>query len=348
MANQLLDLLKAWHPQRDELQWVLGAIYKTEGSCYRKAGAMMLFNNLGQHFGLLSGGCLESDIQRHARRVMAEGKTKLLCYDASDEDDLSFQLGIGCGGTVYILLQPVERSNNYLALRQVYEALVQRRGGHYYQLISDRSSAKAHFVADSKRLSGVDADEYASPRIIARQESDQQYDVLISAVKPAPHLLVIGGGMDAQPVINMATELGWETSLWDPRPANARREYFMAASHIPECRVEQLASHANKQHINAAILMSHNVKLDANALAVLQNTSIDYMALLGPASRREKVVRAAGLRETELKIPLHGPAGLDIGAELPEGIALSILAECHARLMQKQGLSLSTGSCAAA
>ena len=92
MQTQLLHLLNQWHAQRDTHEWVLGVVYKTEGSCYRRAGAMMLFNSQGQQFGMLSGGCLESDILRRARFSMMTGKAITLVYDGSDDGDLSFQL----------------------------------------------------------------------------------------------------------------------------------------------------------------------------------------------------------------------------------------------------------------
>ena len=84
MSNQLTTLLNAWKQGKDETDWVLGTIYKTEGSAYRKAGAMMLINGNGQQFGLLSGGCLEADIMRRARAVMQTQQGALLVYDAND------------------------------------------------------------------------------------------------------------------------------------------------------------------------------------------------------------------------------------------------------------------------
>ena len=68
MANSLNKLLQRWRGDRDARQWVLATIIKTDGSSYRKAGAMMMINDMGQYFGLLSGGCLESDIMQQARR----------------------------------------------------------------------------------------------------------------------------------------------------------------------------------------------------------------------------------------------------------------------------------------
>ena len=80
MNNHLVQLLKKWHPERDTRLWVLATVYKTIGPSYRKAGAMMLFNDLGQHYGLLSGGCLEADIQRQAARVMRSKRSLTVCY----------------------------------------------------------------------------------------------------------------------------------------------------------------------------------------------------------------------------------------------------------------------------
>lgn len=88
MSNQLSALLQAWQDKRDDTEWVLGTVYRTTGSSYRKACAMMI-NGFSQYFGMLSGGCLEADILRHARRVMQSGEVDRIRYDGSDEDDWS-------------------------------------------------------------------------------------------------------------------------------------------------------------------------------------------------------------------------------------------------------------------
>ncbi|OMH26578.1 XdhC family protein [Motiliproteus sp. MSK22-1] len=335
MANQLSHLLAQWHQHRDESEWVLGTVYKTEGPCYRKPGAMMLFNSLGQQFGMLSGGCLESDIQQHARRVMQSGKALTLCYDGSDEDDLSFQLGIGCGGTVHILLQPIRSDNQFLRLDQLHQLLSERRCGYFYQRIADKDgTVEARFVA-SEQLSSIPAPAKAT----LLEEGDQQW--LVTPIVPDPHLLVVGGGIDARPLVSIAHQLGWKVSLWDPRPANARREFFMDADRIPDCSVEELSLFARTQAVDAAVLMTHNILLDASALKSLQDNTLKYLAILGPESRRDRVLTEAKLTGQPLKTAIAGPAGLDIGAELPESIALSILAECHASLRRHSGHSLS-------
>jgi xanthine dehydrogenase accessory factor len=217
MNNHLTELLKHWHPLRDEHLWVLATVYKTLGPCYRRAGAMMLFNDLGQQFGLLSGGCLEADIQRQAARVMQSKQTLTVSYDGGDEDDIAFQLGIGCGGTVHIVLQPIVAELNYLHLTEVHEQLSQGGMGLYSQLITTGGTVENHW--ETSQLSNDRSTQRSSPELI---EKDNQ-TWLLTNLSPPPHLLVIGAGVDAQPVVQMAKTLGWTVTLWDSRPANGRR-----------------------------------------------------------------------------------------------------------------------------
>lgn len=321
MANQLSNLLAEWYPNRDSYDWVLGTVYKTEGPCYRKAGAMMLFNSIGQQFGMLSGGCLESDIQVHARKVMQTGKPATLCYDGSDEDDLSFQLGIGCGGTVYIMLYPVHADNGYQQLDKLHHTLTQRESALYRQPIPTNGA-----IAQAQFVSHIGSIIHETQTSI---QNDNGTDWLVIPVEPEPHLLVVGGGIDARPVVAMAKQLGWKVSVWDPRPANARKEFFMDADMLLRDPVEALPVFVEQQQVDAAVMMSHSISMDATALAQLNTVSLKFMALLGPEQRKQQVMERAGLTESDLLQSLSGPAGLDIGGELPESIALSILSECH-------------------
>lgn len=325
MSHHFLDLLRQWQSHRDSRSWVLGTVYATEGPSYRKAGAMMLLDDLGQRQGLLSGGCLEADIHRHARQVMGGEQPRLVYYDGSDEDDFSFQLGIGCGGLVRILLQPVHAGNDYLDLPVVLDSLNHRRGGLYHQLVDDSQPARAYYTpaADLERrpLTGG-----------ARLEQRTDGLWLQTQVQPPLHLLVIGGGADAVPLVAMAARLGWEVTLCDPRPANARPEYFPDADQILRCHPRDLPAEPLFPYFDAAVSMTHNLALDAAAVAALQGASIRYLATIGPLRRKQEVLDMAGLDEDSCTVPVTGPAGLALGAELPEGVALSILAECHARL----------------
>jgi xanthine dehydrogenase accessory factor len=343
MANHLTHLLKQWHPDRDAFEWVLGTVIDTYGPCYRKRGAMMLFSSVGQQFGMLSGGCLESDIGINARKVMQSGRSLVLCYDGSDEDDLSFQLGIGCGGMVTIMLQLVNAGNDYLLLEQLHQALTARQSGLFYQQVTTVGNDDN---IDNIRFEYLSAEPGAEvdPTLRkgwAKRIVQQGEQWLVTPIKPEPHLLVAGGGVDAQPLVLMAHQLGWQVSLWDPRPANARREHFIQANTIFSGNSDKLAAYVVAARVNVAIVMTHSVTLDAGVLAALQNVALDYVALLGPVHRRDQVLAQAGVALDALPFVLAGPAGLDIGAQLPESIALSMLAECHASLKQTRAQSLS-------
>ena len=318
MSNQLIALLSQWQGQKQQTQWVLGTVYKTEGPCYRKAGAMMLFGGEGQQLGMLSGGCLESDIQKHARKVMISGKSVTVTYDGSDEDDLSFQLGIGCGGTVHIVLQLVNHANNYHQLDAVLDKLKQREACTYVVNLPNDDAQELQNVISSEAINKTQLDGFC----------------LSVPIKPQPFLLVVGGGVDARPVVSMASKLGWSVALYDPRPANARGQYFAGADVILKGSAGELADFCVSRKVNAAVLMSHNIEIDAKGLSALKDNSfLQYLALLGPTKRKDDVFERAILTESDFaNVAISGPAGLRLGGELPESIALSILAECHAYL----------------
>lgn len=317
MSNQLTAMLQAWHKGQDEADWVLGTVYKTQGSCYRKAGALTLINSRGEQYGLLSGGCLEADIVRNARKVLQWGKSLLLSYDATDEDDWSYQLGIGCGGKVYIMLQAITKEND-LGLGAMLTALEHRQPGLYHQKIH---ANEGYFEPLAEK----------SFQKVAIQNRNNE-DWLVQPIMPEPHLLIVGGGVDAKPLVNMANEMGWKITLADPRASHARAKNFPNADVILDDVGEPLSEYLLNQGVDAMVIMSHSMEIDAKALKSAQVKAIDYVAMLGPKHRFQEVLGIAKLKPSQLVSKIASPAGFDIGGQLPESIALSILAQCHSVL----------------
>lgn len=320
MTNQLSAMLGAWQENRDSTEWVLGTVYRTDGSAYRKAGAMMLINGHGQQFGLLSGGCLEADIIRNARRAMVTGRPVMLTYDGNDEDDLSFKLGVGCGGTVYIMLQPLSAEND-LGLGDLYDALRKRQSGIYFQKIDAVEGYFKPGMVHGQRPAHI--------------ENREDGNWLVTTIQPEPHILVVGGGIDARPVIGIAHQMGWQTTLVDPRPANARAEHFPTAGTILRKIDRDLATYVTEHKVDAVILMAHAVSMDAAALATLRNAPIKHLSALGPRHRFRDVLNQAGVCRDDLAFDISSPAGLDIGGQLPESIALSMLSGIHTALFKQ-------------
>lgn len=330
MANRISQLLNHWTKDRDKHLWVLATIIQTDGSSYRKAGAMMLINDLGQYFGLLSGGCLESDIMRQARRCWDNQQNRIIEYDMREEEDLAWQLGIGCGGMVKILLQPVDAHNDYLGLDELNSYLDQRLKVEYSQQI--------HQEKPVNRVQPINKNQPLSVATLTKQQGQQSF---VQQLNPAPLVAVFGGGVDAKPVVAMAAELGWQVLLIDPRVGYAKAAVFHQTTQIIRQPLDELYEANWLQQIDAAFILTHNIKLDAMALKLIQSSSAKYVGLLGPIHRTDRVLDFAELNRHQLAKPLANPVGLRLGGELPESIALSMLAEAHAVLENADALSIS-------
>ncbi|MCC2615617.1 XdhC family protein [Aestuariibacter halophilus] len=320
MSNHLFDALIQWDQQRDTLQWVLATVIETEGSSYRKAGAMMLLNDMGKHHGLLSGGCLEADIIRQSRQCWDTDTSRIIEYDMRDEDDPAWQLGIGCGGRVRILLQPVNAATDYLQLGQVISALHQRQTVQY-AVSCDVDDGHNRIVTD------------ANPGDVRMQ---------LFTLTPPTGLLIMGAGIDALPLVNLAADLGWHVSVADPRTSHARPAVFHRARHHLREPYAGL-DHALLKGMDAVVVMHHHIQLDADALVWLADagaTDVRYTGLLGPRHRTERVLQRAGLNESSFDV-FANPMGLSLGGELPEHIALSTLAEIQAVLHGRTARSIS-------
>ncbi|MFV0594242.1 XdhC family protein [Shewanella sp.] len=321
MVQQIEDLLEHWLPLADDA-WVLAVITHIQGSSYRKPGAMMLFHEFGQGAGILSGGCLEADLRRHAQQAMQSQQIVRVTYDATDESDASYRLG--CGGKVDIMLIPLLKENHDLGLVDIVQAFRKGQTGCYQLPLvpagSDARSYTAQFYpADSAPFSSAD---FTKARILSAHEGDS----LIIPLRPRFHLGIFGGGIDAKPVAAIAHSLGWQVSVFDSRTAYARSADFPHAHIIKQSVNEATTLVAS---LDCAVVMHHNLNLDAAALKAIQPFDLKYVGLLGPTHRRDKVLAMAELNTDSFSGFFSAPAGLALGGELPSAIALSILAQCH-------------------
>ncbi|AZG73813.1 XdhC family protein [Shewanella livingstonensis] len=336
MVQHLVDLLDTWLPSYQE-DWVLAVLTQVQGSSYRKPGAIMLFHPMGKSLGMLSGGCLEADLRRHAQRAIQTQQVIQLTYDATDESDTSYQLG--CGGIVNIMMVSLNKSNNYLGLVSVHDALMRGHAGVYQiDIVADGTPVNqlsGHFVEQ-------DATQAASITLNSKTRTvvEQYNSVLHIPLRPPVHIGIFGGGLDAQPIAQMAQTLGWKVSVFDERTAYARTYDFPGCQIIKKPTAE--VSKTLLDGLDAAFVMSHNLQIDAKTLLALQAVSLAYISLLGPTHRRDKVLSLAELTVDDFSGYFSAPAGLALGGELPGSVALSILSQCHGVLYQSQITSLDT------
>ncbi|MEJ8567257.1 XdhC family protein [Elongatibacter sediminis] len=345
-------LLEFYNRHRDDESLVLVTITGIVGSTYRKPGAMMLIAPDHEYEGMISGGCLEGDLLHHADEVFASGEPKSVTYDMHAGEDLVWGLGIGCDGVIHLLLQRLDPPGDCAMLdwiRSSLEAgdsvligLVCRPGETGFSLgdIGLIDAAGRQFGHESlAELCRSHAAETWPGWRYREAEHDGAGAMLIN-VPPQPRVLLCGAGPDAVPVARQFDALGWHCTVVDHRPAYARPDRFPAGCEVVQTRPPQLQEHVELEGLDAAVIMSHNLDNDADYLRQLAPVSasggLAYLGVLGPTTRRDRLRDMAECQE----LPVRGPVGLDIGAELPEGIALSIAAEIHAVLNLRDGLAL--------
>jgi len=363
-------LLDFYRRHCDEDSLVLVTIIGTRGSTYRKPGAMMLISREGDFEGMISGGCLEGDLLHHAREVFQLGEPRFVTYDMHADENLVWNLGLGCDGVIHLMLQKLERSNDFGFLKQLESShkarqaailgLVSGVGGSLspgdFALLdqSDISTGDPTLSAQIRKMA-VDWPDWRF-KVIGGPEGRQQaagrgthragvnrddpgndtMEVMLIHMPVPTRVLICGAGPDAVPVARVFSELDWEVRIVDHRPAFARADRFPANCEVTRARPENLGESMNLAEIDAAVIMSHHLENDAAYLGQLAEYEIPYLGVLGPRARRE---RLCGMAHCETG-RVHGPVGLDIGAELPAAIALSIVAEIHAVLNQRDGMPL--------
>jgi len=322
----------------------LATVVATEGSTYSKAGHRIVIADNGDYQGLVSGGCLEGDLAEHAAEVIADGEARLITYDLRDEADEIWGLGIGCNGLIRVLLQRLGPDNDYQPFATLADWQLEGTTAACALVIQSKTPAlepgAAVLSSEGEQLHFGMADELAgtiaamlsapSSADVQRLEvAGQPVELLVAPVRPVTRLLILGAGPDAVPLMRLATELGWRVSLADHRAAYLDNPALAQAERRWKTAPTSLATDLDLSTFDAVVVMSHHLETDRGYLAVLADRPLPYLGLLGPRARRDRLLRELGAKAGDLAERLHGPVGLDIGADSPESIALAITAEIH-------------------
>ena len=349
-SKQLQNAFARWSGAGMSL--VLASVFETEGSTYSKAGARMLITADGDFQGMLSGGCLEGDLAERARAVLASGAPQSVTYDLGQDDEELWGLGVGCDGLMRIFLQPLTPGNQYepfAAMCLAYAGQAEQIAATVLDSDVDELAAGASLVTVAGDVAYNDISDTWLPQIQAEagaalrqgqsltgtlRTAAGQANILYAILRPPPRILVLGAGLDAEPVVRLACELGWRVTVQDHRPAYIESGDFSAADAVHCVPVGEVAAKLDLQRFAAAVVMSHHLASDRQYLRQLALSDIEYIGLLGPRDRRVRLLQELGEFADKLTPRLHGPAGLDIGGRGPASIALSIVAEIHQQLMR--------------
>jgi len=317
----------------------LGILVHTEGSTYRKPGALMLIAADGEYAGLLSGGCLEADLAEHARTVIATGAARMVRYDLRSPDDLLWGLGIGCEGAMQILLVRIAPANQYQPLAALAGALrthtrcavgiVCESADPQTPLgalaLPGDAGGRPPATLATEAIAGALAE--CAARGQPRWLELPQAQLFVLPLWLPPRILILGAGPDALPVVEFGARLGWKLTLVDHRPSYAVAAHFPQAEAVRLARTRELPATLDLGAFTAAVVMSHHLPSDLEYLRVLAASPIPYVGLLGPPGRRDRLLADLGADAGRLRGRLHAPVGLPLGGRTPEAIALAIVAE---------------------
>jgi xanthine/CO dehydrogenase XdhC/CoxF family maturation factor len=375
--TDLQRIFELWRELEAEgADYVLATVIAVEGSSYRKPGAYMLLAQDGRRAGTVSGGCLEAEVARRAWWHTANGPS--LQRYSTVEDDGDRPYGSGCGGVVWLLL---ERRLTAAPLLNALEQAFRRRvpiavatilegeqvGRRAFAGLDPEQIADPSFRGSNPLQSLAEATLASGSPTETKLSLDGTEVRIWTDFRPArPGLWIFGAGDDAQPLLELGRALGWYVAVADGRSQLATPERFASADEthvLPVGEMYAIKSGgrppvlANLRSQDAAVVMSHSFEQDSRALASL--LALDarpaYVGVLGPQRRtRELLAEAARLLNlfadsnssnstwVERRLAeLHAPIGLDLGAESPETIALSVVTEIQKSLTGATALPLS-------
>jgi xanthine dehydrogenase accessory factor len=344
-VRQIIRAFDRW--RRDGKSLVLATVFETQGSTYSKAGHRILIADNGDYQGLVSGGCLEGDLAERASKVLASGEPATVTYDMRDGADELWGLGVGCNGLIRVFLQPLAADSGYEPFESIVAALNAHGPSTVAIVVASRDEdlpvgatliwdgdVRSAWRLDATGVSRLRAgcERLTETRAPSYESVDGAAEVLYSTLRPLPRVLVLGAGLDAVPLVAMAAELGWLVSVADHRPAYLQQGDFGAAESCELIEPAALATTFDLTIFDAVVVMSHHLATDRMYLRQLANTPARYLGVLGPAARRNRLLDELGDGAEALRSRVKGPVGIDIGADSPESIALSVLAEIHATL----------------
>ncbi|TQI70477.1 hypothetical protein JM79_1387 [Gramella sp. Hel_I_59] len=345
----------------EEISCVLATVVHVEGSSYRRAGARMLVDEFGNLTGAISGGCLEGDALRKALHAMHQQKNKLVTYDTSDENDAVIGAQLGCNGIIKVLFEAIDfdKEHNACELLQIARK-TEENASILVEFDLEESNFQpgttALIYSEDKIFTSAEIDKdvlFKASEVIQKKRSDilklkKNGNSCISYIqfyKPAIKLVLIGAGNDAMVLANQAELLGWKIIIADGRPTHANTNRFSSGCQVIVTRPEDTLENIEIDERTCFALMSHNYNYDLAVLKLLLNKrEVPYIGILGPLKKWERMqddLNHAGIQISNVdEDRIHAPIGLELGAETPAEIGLSILSEIQAKLTASSAKSL--------
>jgi xanthine dehydrogenase accessory factor len=365
--SELRQIITAYEEYRQQqIKLALALIVHVEGSSYRRAGARMLITSDGRLTGAISGGCLESDVVRKAQLAIHTQKPILVKYDTFDEEEISDDIASdntvmrspGCEGIITIVIFPVDYTDNYNPIEILKSFFLLRKGAivctSYLTQRSPSLSPPSHWlgfveqqtnvfqtlslVSDNPFLVTTESGEWKRHlQTVLELQRHSWYNgigdiqIFCEYIPPIVHLVIAGTGPDAAPLAEYAKNLGWEVSLVDNKASTASFQRFAEGCRVLRVKAEEVLEAIYTDKHTCFVLLTHNFSYDKALLPHLLQSEAFYVGMIGPKTKKEKMLDELAAENADFSewqiSKLYTPAGIDISAESPQEIALSIVAE---------------------
>lgn len=356
----------------------LATVVRIVGSAYRRPGAKLLIEEGSATLGSVSGGCLEADVLEVAKDVLATGRPWLRHYDTADENIL-WGLGLGCNGQVDVLVQPATAGplsgllprlaelfagDASFALATVLPAGTEPSDGGAaltpdegaVTLIESGAERAVHgreapgggatlgAQARAPMAAIVERARAALAAGMSRVHEAGGRRIFVEVQQPPPHLVICGAGDDARPLVAYAADVGFRVTLLDHRPALLAAAWFPQASRRVVARPEDGEVVLPPAARSLAVVKTHSLHHDREWVRRLLAAGLPYIGVLGPRARTEAIlheVAATAVAPRDAVERVFGPVGLDLGADGPRQVAVSIVAELLAFTAHREPRHLS-------
>tara|TARA_B100000787_G_scaffold124695_1_gene94018 strand:- start:13157 stop:14176 length:1020 start_codon:yes stop_codon:yes gene_type:complete len=330
MVHELQEIIKqADINQQKRLKNVLATVVHLKGSSYRKAGVRMLISEDLNSVGAVSGGCVEKEIIHRAKSVFLTNKPKIITYDG--------RYKLGCEGILYILIEPFFISDDFIT--------------SFSSANSKRQTLKieSHFIKEDEAFGDFGSTiTFENKELFEfsktfKSKNKDDGDVFSQILQPNFKLIIIGGEHDAVKLCKIAASLGWEIDVITCAKDSKQIANFPGASDVIGDTPETI-QFTNIEENTAIVIMNHSYVQDLKYLVKLSEYKPKYIGVLGAPNRRERLFNelfefVPDISDVFLD-NIYTPAGLHIGAQTPEEIALSIVAEILSVVRKKSPFSL--------
>ncbi|UOB17604.1 XdhC family protein [Abyssalbus ytuae] len=335
MVHELKKILNSYEiSHKQGLKTVLASVVALNGSSYRRPGVRMLIEETGKMTGAVSGGCVEKEIWRQSQSVFENDIPKMMQYDG--------RFRLGCEGILHILIEPFHPEKGFIeAFRKVIKERLNFKITSRYSKKTEISSGFGTVFNFTKTLKIPVFNEFD----FNTEKADETWKEFSQTIFPCFKLVIIGAEHDAVQLCSFASLTGWEVTVVAAASDMKTADFFPGIHQLINTSAEEIGN-IKIDSQTAVILMTHSFVNDLKFLVALKNTKPAYLGLLGPVKRREKLLQAfleyAPEVDDSFFDVIHGPAGLNIGAETPQEIAISILSEILSVIRQQQPVSLKT------